>query len=326
MARNNRSTSALQEYARRRHGGRYLVEQLTVRAFDEMTESLFARPLTPFDAASLYGSAVSLIESALRDCVRDRINHLESPDVELPVILKNSRLDIQHYLGLREHNFTIGDIVSHSFNVSSIEAADAVLSFCFEYNTPENVFDSDEFRLSNPGAAHLFERPFYEIRIGAANCFAARHRLIHELSDVMFIEFTQRQREIKDQTQWDIQCATLFLRVVLALREDAFTSSPDVDHPVHGETAEELQRVQNNIRDYRERLETALAEERWHTRLNHMFEAFEAYAEAASEFAYFTFHPGTMASSAALARRLELTNQFKNDLDNYFSDIEIRNG
>lgn len=326
MARNNRSTSALQEYARRRYGGRYLVEELTVRAFDEMTESLFARPLTPFDAASLYGSIVSLIESALRDCVRDRINHLESPEIELPTIIKNSRLDIQHYLGLREHHFSIGDIVSHSFNVSSIETADALLSFCFEYNTPEKVFDSDEFRLLHPGAAHLFERPFYEMHIGTANCFTARHRLVHELSDVMFVEFTQRQQEIKDQIRWDIQRATLFLRVVLSLRKDTFASSPDVDHPVHGEIAEELQRVQENIRVHRERLETMLAEERWNTCLNHLFEAFEAYAQAASEFAYFTFHPGTMASSAALARRLELANQFKSDLDRYLSDMETMNG
>jgi hypothetical protein len=259
--------------------------------------------------------------------VRLRIDADEIDISQLPTGIRRPNIDIDLIVGLRKRRYTLGDIVSFSFNISSVSQLTGIVDALYGDNTIDNTLE----KLQEIDSSEAFaEKPLHYMSIFAENVFSKRHELVHEFSETMFLPSFSgdwEASEVRNDIMWGIT----LLRCLQKIKKERYQpeaeseNEEDVDeNSVFSEMfamQKEVTRLQTLCRKRIDRLYRLLGHERADI-LRVVVYSYQDYSSASAELEYELFRPGTMASLAAMSAKLKFTRRLLSDLNELLRNLK----
>jgi hypothetical protein len=206
MAKKVPDPKAAERLWKRRLFDRWLVEEQTIDRYERLADRHLKGRMNTNDLYFLYSNLCSLLESSTRDLVRLCVDGGLLPFEQLPPDLRRPNINLDMIAGLRQRRYTIGDIVSLSFNISSVSQIDAIANSLFGEGAIKGAYERI-FHVT-PDQTEDSTQPSYYLFVFGENVFSKRHELVHEFSETMFSPQNQdewKRHEVENDIKWGIR-------------------------------------------------------------------------------------------------------------------------
>lgn len=312
------------EFWRNKRPHRLLLTEPTINILKKTSDSLDKKKRFGMGHIQALSLAVSLFEAQMRDCLRLRVDDLNS-ELDYNSEFLDIKIDSLLLDEMRSHRLTLGEFVFINTGIPTIEKLWRAIEFCFPFDISHTLND-----WLSQKAVSLYS--IDDLKSSLAWVYIERNKFTHEFFDST--AKTIQTFEQREQFQTNISRAYEFLMFVQELKRTHFVYELEEGHPSWGATARKINRANariakliEGISDFIQSIQPAdsteeIQAERLRASFFHVLSIYEEWIEAIVTFSYSSFWPGTARNDVATFVRLDELRRFKQRLKRYFATMQ----